>query len=190
MSSAVWIWISGLLFALVHSALATTGMKQRLLRLGIDAQRYRLGYSLLALLLTILWLVWMHQLPDAPLYHVHGWPSWVLMAIQLTGIAVLWQSFRAFDAALFLGLKSMPQAVEPFHEHGIYRYMRHPMYSGVMLILLASPVQTVNSMQLALVLCLYFILGSKLEEQRMLHDHPDYADYMRRVPAFIPGLLR
>jgi len=190
MNSTAWIWFSGLLFALVHSVLATTALKQRLLQLGVDAQRYRLLYSLLALLLTILWLWWIHRLPDVPLYHLHGWPAWLLMAIQLLGIIVLWQSFRAFDAAVFLGLEPMPQAVEPFHEHGVYRHMRHPMYSGVMLVLLASPVQTVNSVQLALVICLYFILGSKLEERRMLRDHPDYADYMRRVPAFIPHMLR
>ena len=48
MNSGLWIWCSGLFFALVHSALATTALKQRLSRLGVDRQRYRLGYSLLA----------------------------------------------------------------------------------------------------------------------------------------------
>ena len=80
----------------------------------------------------------------------------------------------------------MPPGGEPFSEKGIYRHLRHPMYAGVMLVLLASPQQSVNSLSLTLAVCLYFIVGCRFEERRMLAAHPQYADYCRRTPRFVP----
>lgn len=152
----------------------------------MSAQRYRLLYSIFATILAGLWLLYIYQLNDAPLYSVDGWPKWMMIALQLVGAAVALISLRSFDAKLFLGLATAPDNVEPFHEHGLYKHMRHPMYSGVMLTLLASPAQTTNSFNLALIVSCYFVVGSWLEERRMLNAHPHYADYKRRVPAFIP----
>ena len=95
-------------------------------------------------------------------------------------------SLKAFDAALFLGMKAVVDGREPFHERGIYRLVRHPMYSGFMLALFASPAQSVNSVNLAICIALYFLIGSRFEEQRMIHMHPEYSDYKKRVPAFVP----
>ena len=67
------IWISGLLFALIHSVFATEPCKRLFYRLGMTPQRYRLLYSIFAVLLTLIWLFYIYQLPDKPLYHVNGW---------------------------------------------------------------------------------------------------------------------
>lgn len=183
----VWpIWISGALFAAIHSLFAAAWCKHQFYRLGMSAQRYRLLYSIFATILTGLWLLYICQLTDAPLYTVHGGFAWVFILLQLAGISIALISLRSFDAKLFLGLTAPTDDVDPFHEHGLYRYVRHPMYSGVMLALLSSPTQSVNSFNLALIICGYFIVGSWLEERRMLNAHPHYADYQRRVPAFIP----
>jgi len=187
--SILWVWLSSLLFALVHSLMATTRIKAFLFELGVGGQAYRLAYSLLALMLTALWLWFVHALPDAPLYHLAGWRNVLLVIVQLAGLAIVLLSFRSFDGGMFLGFKPWPDQGEPFHETGIYRWLRHPMYSGVMLALLASPMQTVNSLHLSLAICLYFIIGAQFEERRMLAEHPAYADYRRRVPGFIPHVI-
>jgi len=184
--SIILVWLSGLLFALIHSLLAASRIKRSLYVLGIGAHAYRLMYTLMALITTALWLLFIHALPDAPLYHLTGWAYAILMALQLAGLGIVLVSFRAFDGAMFLGFKPMAAEGEPFHETGLYRFIRHPMYSGFMLVLLASPVQTVNSLNLALVVCLYFVVGSRFEERRMLAEHPSYADYRKRVGALIP----
>ncbi|MDT8375673.1 MAG: NnrU family protein, partial [Mariprofundaceae bacterium] len=178
--------ISGLLFALIHSVFAAESCKKWFYRLGVTPQHYRLLYSLFALLLTLLWLFYIYQLPDRPLYHVAGWLNILMVAVQISGAWVVVLSLKSFDAALFLGIRPVPGHKEPFHEHGIYRHIRHPMYSGFMLILFASPVQSVNSLNLALSVALYFLIGSRFEERRMLLMHPEYADYRKRVPAFVP----
>lgn len=180
------IWISGLLFALIHSVFAAEPCKQWFYRLGMTPQRYRLLYSIFALLLTLIWLFYIYQLPDKPLYHINGWLNGLMIAVQLAGLWIVFLSLKAFDTALFLGMKAMIDSREPFHEHGIYRYVRHPMYSGFMLALFASPAQSVNSLNLAICIAFYFLIGSRYEEQRMIRMHPEYTDYRKRVPAFVP----
>ena len=174
------------MFALVHSLTAADFCKRRASAAGVAAHHYRLFYSLLALLLSVSWFALAHALPDAPLFTLRGAPEWIARALQITGLVILLQSFRAFDAGIFLGFRPMPEDGEPFSAQGIYRHLRHPMYSGVMLLLLASPRQSVNSLNLALVVSLYFIIGARFEEKRMLAMHPSYADYCRRTPRFIP----
>jgi len=71
---------------------------------------------------------------------------------------------------------------------GIYKYIRHPMYAGAILFLFAKPEMSVNSFHVALAVSLYFIIGSRLEEKRMLVEHPDYAGYQQQVGAFVPKL--
>jgi len=185
-SSAVIIWISALLFGLSHSLLAANACRAWAARHGISPTRYRLFYSVLASLLTLLWLWLIHSLPDAPLYAFEGISTLPFYAVQLTGLIIILLSFRAFDAAIFLGLKAMPASGEPFVESGIYRYIRHPMYSGFMALLLASPVHSINSLHFSLTVCVYFIIGSIFEERRMQGEHPDYAMYRKRVGAFLP----
>jgi len=182
--AALWIWLSALAFGLSHSLL-TEPVCRRFS--GLSATSYRLSYSLLATALTGLWLWLVHALPDAPLFHVSGIASLPFYALQIIGLGVILLSLRAFDAGIFLGFKPIPESGEGFVENGIYRHMRHPMYSGFMLLLLASPVQSMNSLHLSLAVCAYFLIGSRNEERRMLAIEPTYAAYLRRVPAFVPG---
>jgi len=188
--SVIWIWTTGLAFAMIHSILATQRCKDTVYQHGMNPKRYRLTYSILATILTVLWLGFVHQLPDVSLYHLHGWVNGLMVVIQLTGLWVVVLSLRAIDTSAFLGLSANMDERDAFTEYGIYRHMRHPMYSGVMLALLASPVQTVNSLNLFAVIAVYFIIGSKFEERRMLITHPQYAEYQRRVPAFVPCLRK
>lgn len=183
------IILSGLLFAVVHSMLASNLIKTRCYAYGLSPQRYRLLYVILALLTTAVWLAFIDRLPDGILYKVNGSAQYLLIALQLAGILLFMLSLRPIDVRAFLGLKEFPAQLEPFIEQGIYRYLRHPMYSSIMLIMFAMPSQSRNSLTLYIVVAAYFILGSRLEEQRMLIMHPEYADYRKRVSAFIPGTV-
>jgi len=183
------IWLSGLAFAVVHSLFAAQAVKHWCQQKGLVEPRYRLLYTLLAIVLTGLWVFYIRQLPDAPLYRFDGLPHYLLRILQLLGIAIALASFVPIDGAAFLGLKCSQETQDPFVIKGIYHYLRHPMYSGAMLYLLADPVQTQVGLQFALLICVYFLIGSRLEEQRMLSQHPEYQQYRQRTPGFIP-LLR
>jgi len=180
------IWASGLLFALIHSALASRVCKAGWQAMGISTRAYRLIYVLVALFTTVMWLGFIHLLPDRPRYALE-WP-WraVSHAMQALGLWLFVAALRPIDVPAFLGLRNLAGNVDPFVERGIYRHLRHPMYSGIMLITLAAPSQSLNSLNLFLAMAAYFVIGATFEERRMLAVHPEYAGYRRRVPAFVP----
>lgn len=184
--SAVLIWLSGLVFAIFHSITASNRCKQWLYQLGLKEPSYRLTYSLLAILTTGVWLWYIHHLPDMALYQTDGLLWWSLVFLQIIGGAIVFAAFLPIDGLAFLGLRKSKYGVDPFIISGIYRKIRHPMYSGVMLILLATPEQSWNGLSFSLILCIYFIIGSRFEEKRMLAEHPEYVLYQRSTPAFIP----
>lgn len=71
---------------------------------------------------------------------------------------------------------------------GIYKYMRHPLYSGVLLVALGWALGTAHSLRLLLVVFLWGILEMKArrEESYLIKAYPDYADYRCRTKKFIP----
>ncbi|HFE38003.1 MAG TPA: isoprenylcysteine carboxylmethyltransferase family protein [Gammaproteobacteria bacterium] len=188
--SITLIWLTGVIFAVSHSLLATNKGKQIAYQVGLSSQAYRLGYVILAILSTLLWLTFVHSLPDTALYSLDAPYAWALRGIQLLGVLLFWASLQPIDSGVFLGLKKFPDGIEPFIESGVYRYIRHPMYSSAMLIMFAMPQQSVNSINLYLVISLYFIIGARFEENRLLLTHPEYSDYRQKVAAFIPRMQR
>jgi protein-S-isoprenylcysteine O-methyltransferase Ste14 len=72
--------------------------------------------------------------------------------------------------------------------HGIYTHIRHPIYSGMIMelagLFLWRPSLTV------LVACvlgvIWLIVQARLEEMDLLQRLPAYAEYMQRVPRFVP----
>jgi len=186
LQSMLTIWLTTFVFAVAHSLLATNRCKQWFGVHGMVEPRYRLTYSILSVLLTAVWLIYIHTLPDRPLYSANGLLFYIMIVVQMAGGIVVMAAFRPIDTLAFLGIQAAGDHVDPFIVSGIYRHIRHPMYSGVMLMLLASPWQSVNSLNLALAISVYFLIGYRFEEQRMIAQHPDYTAYRMRVPAFIP----
>lgn len=186
--SVIVIWVSTLLFAIQHSVLSSRTCKNKCYSLGISPRAYRLVYVILSIVITMAWLGLIHSLPDQGLYEIHGVWRWLFYGLQLAGIWVFILALQPIDVPAFLGLRAFAGKTEPFIEAGIYRHIRHPMYSGILLIFIAMPVQSINSLNFYACVTLYFIIGSRLEERRMIADHPEYEDYRKRVPAFIPRL--
>lgn len=70
---------------------------------------------------------------------------------------------------------------------GLYGYMRHPMYTFVILVMAASPVMTTNLVYSILIFGIYFWVGSIFEERNLVKRFgDDYRAYQKKVPRFIP----
>lgn len=75
-------------------------------------------------------------------------------------------------------------------EHGIYRYIRHPMYTAVMLFglacMLASP--SLHGALMLLALCLVLVRKARLEEAWLKQKYASYNDYLSKTRGFFPWL--
>jgi protein-S-isoprenylcysteine O-methyltransferase Ste14 len=85
-------------------------------------------------------------------------------------------------------IRPEPKSGGQLVQTGPYRYIRHPMYSALMLAMLglctgyATPWRWVALVALAIVI----VVKAGLEETAMAARHADYADYARSTRRFVP----
>jgi protein-S-isoprenylcysteine O-methyltransferase Ste14 len=125
----------------------------------------------------------------------HGsWPAsvsgnliaWVLITMGAGfGIAGVWVLGR--NRTIF----PEPMANSTLICHGIYRYVRHPLYSSVMCLAFGWGVarESLPGLAAALGLSLFLGLKSRNEEARLLRRFPGYDAYRATTRRFIPWLL-
>lgn len=153
---------------------------------------YRLGYNILAglLLLPVIWL--MVRNPGPPLWAWHGLGAWLANGLALAALLGFMSTLKYYDTQEFLGLRqwrSHTRRVEDqagFHLSPFHRHVRHPWYS---LALVMIWTQDMNAAMLTtgVMITAYFIIGSRLEEEKLVACHGDvYRRYMERVPGLIP----
>ena len=74
-------------------------------------------------------------------------------------------------------------------ERGLYRYVRHPLYTLSILFIWLTPVLTWNALALNIGVTLYMVIGSYFEERKLLDAFgEEYAGYRQRTPMLVPGL--
>ena len=73
---------------------------------------------------------------------------------------------------------------------GAYRFVRHPIYCGVIIGALGLSLATENWSRLALtaVLLLFFDLKARREEGWLQEKYPEYVKYKSRVKKLIPWI--
>lgn len=116
--------------------------------------------------------------------------------VQLAGVLGAIMSLWQTDVWRFMGLRQIvrflrgdaePEPPASFVNSGAYGLVRHPLYFFSLLILWANPAMSWLAFIASLWATIYFIVGSYLEEQRLLAKFGDlYRHYQTRVPRFIP----
>ncbi len=150
-----------------------------------DARRRRTGSLLVALQFGLMAVLGALAAPgwasaDVPL------AAWCTGALSL--IVGLW-AVTANRPGNF-NIRPTPRAGGHLVQTGPYRWIRHPMYTAVLLLGLAcaftSTLPTAWGAWLALASVL--LAKAKLEEQWLQTAYPAYADYLVRTRRFVPGL--
>ncbi len=72
--------------------------------------------------------------------------------------------------------------------NGLYKYVRHPMYTSVLLLVLGIALRSGSLFKyfLLMVLTLLFYFKSAYEEKYLSQKYPEYRAYASAVPRFIP----
>ena len=187
------------LYAIIHSLMAGKTIKTAMRnRLGERAYYglYRLVYNAIASISILPVLLWIYLGTNTVVWHVTGPLQTVFLAIQAVGVIGLGISLIQIDGAQFLGLSQLraylegdplPLPTEPLQTRGTYALVRHPLYLFSLLAIWPMVVMTDTLLAFNVVTTLYFVIGSRLEEQRLERIFgKEYVDYKRRVPWLLP----
>ncbi|MBL8001448.1 MAG: isoprenylcysteine carboxylmethyltransferase family protein [Flavobacteriales bacterium] len=114
------------------------------------------------------------------------WWAWSLFAV---GLGVFGWAVASLGGNNFTILPD-PREGNTLAVHGIYRYVRHPMYTAVLVCGLAFTLGAPTLLRsLALVTCaVVLVLKVRHEEALLTARHPDYPQRMHGVARLVPGV--
>jgi protein-S-isoprenylcysteine O-methyltransferase Ste14 len=124
-----------------------------------------------------------------------GWPVPGVLAV-LSGVftAVGFGIMVVAGTALGRGLTAtpLPNAHAQLRTTGLYRFVRHPIYTGLLLTSAAFTVGTGSVTRLAVLVLLVLLLTMKArwEEVRLARRFDGYAAYAATTPRFVPVRVR
>ena len=147
-------------------------------------------FMLTFVLVTLIWLVAIGldrraQASDVPLVlQALG------LAMYLLSTAIIMWVFRENSFAAPV-VKVQAERHHRVVSSGPYAFVRHPMYSGIMLFFVGVPLLLGSwwGVAIAPVFAVLFAIRARIEERALVEGLPDYADYAERVRyRLVPGL--
>ena len=177
-------------FAL-HSVLAATSFKAWVAgRWPQFMPGYRIAFNILSTL-TLIPVLWLVYRGDSDwLWRWQGPFAWLADGLALAAILGLLLSGPGYDMSEFIGLRQLRQHgddhPENFTVSVVHRFVRHPWYC-VGLVLIWTRDMNGPLLVSALMITAYLVVGSKLEEGKLLAAYGEtYRRYMEKVPGLIP----
>jgi len=180
-------------FGIQHSVMARRSFKKRWVRYvpaSLERSVYVLVSSIVTLLLCLAW----RPLPDIVWSVVAIPTNYLAWAAFGIGLAVLIAASFQIDHWELLGLRQAWNALRgtsgkdtEFTLRGFYRFVRHPIYVGWLLLFWITPEMSVGHLVLAAGMTVYTLVAIRFEERDLVHEHgPQYLEYRQRVPALVP----
>lgn len=196
MGASPWIILGAIsIYGAIHSFLASLWAKAKVKNgVGPLAKRgYRLAYNLFAGVTLLPLLALPGLLPDRGLYRIPF--PWVLLSVFFQIMAAVALGIGLLQTGLwsFLGIQQLFGSIENdppvLVVHGLYRWVRHPLYTAGLVFIWLIPVMTVNLLAFNIGLSGYILVGAIFEERKLLREYGKaYAEYRARTPMLIPGL--
>ncbi len=110
------------------------------------------------------------------------------LVLRMGGLAAI--AAGAVNLGRSLSVHPEPPGHAKLKTDGLYRYVRHPIYSGVLVLAAGIALTSGNPISVLALILLILVLNVKarFEEQLLRERFPDYDQYARRTPAFFPRL--
>lgn len=147
-------------------------------------------YSLIATIMLLPLIYLLKKYPGRLLYKIPSPWSWLMVGGQMIAFfaapkALLDGSHR-FRIHSQLSGPTAPDAA-PLNIRGIYRWVRDPFLLSTLIMMLLTPVMTVNWLILYILTTIYLYLGSLHWEKRLVSQFgEEYREYQKRVHRLIP----
>jgi protein-S-isoprenylcysteine O-methyltransferase Ste14 len=193
----VFWWDTGLCIAFFsqHSGMVRNSFRQRLAR-SLPAEYEGAVYAIASgIALLVLMVLWQKSAPT--LTAPHGVFRWLFHLTYLLSFAgFIWGSkalgvFDPYGLRPILGrLRGKKPRRMSFIVKGPYRWVRHPLYLFMILMIWSCPDLTADRLIFNGLWTVWIVIGSFLEERDLVSEFGDvYREYQRRVPMFIPRRL-
>ena len=87
-------------------------------------------------------------------------------------------------------IRPLPRAGGQLIQHGPYRWIRHPMYSALLLAGVAAARLAADAETWLVLgaLAVVLVIKANVEERGMTERYPAYREYRQRTRRFVPGL--
>jgi protein-S-isoprenylcysteine O-methyltransferase Ste14 len=191
----LWLVILWMIWCALHSALISLAVTEWLQKRFPSRFRfYRILYNLFAVVSLLPVLVYGFSLRAAPVVAWQGPGRIVPILLGAAALLFFAAGSRRYDFFQFLGLRQIKNESTcavltedcSLDTGGVLSIVRHPWYSGGMLVIWARPLD-LAAILTNLVICGYFVVGAILEERKLkrLFGY-QYAEYQRRVSMFFP----
>lgn len=191
-TALAWDALLSFLFFLQHSGMVRRSFRTRLS--AVVAARYHGAVYAIAsgVALTLVAVLW--QPTTTRVLALHGLARLVASAAALLAVAafaytvwVLRPSDPLGLGAIWSNLRHDTAQPSSFVVRGPYRWVRHPVYSSVLVMLWSQPAPTSDRLLLNLLWSGWICVGTTLEERDLVAEFGEvYRHYQQRVPMLIP----
>ena len=181
----------------LHSLMADPRFKARWTRIVpimIERSTFVLFAAFTTFALMALWspmtmTVW--DLGDgiaATILWVTFWSGWAILLLS----TYLINHFELFGLSqAFRAIRSAKPKADSFVTPFFYRWVRHPMMTGILIALWSAPELSVGRLVFNLAMTAYIVIGTSHEEKTLTAElGNDYELYRKRVPKLVPSLSR
>lgn len=188
----LWDAILSMAFFLQHSGMVRKAFRARMavfISPRYQGATYSIASGVVLIIVVVLW-----QRSEIQLLRLEGLPLWMARGCSLLAVLIFAWSIHALGSFDLFGLRSIKshvrgQSDKPFAfvVRGPYRWVRHPLYLCVLVLIWASPEFTADRLLFNVLWTAWIVVGTILEETDLLDDFGDvYRDYQRKVPMLIP----
>lgn len=190
------LWV---LWCSLHSFMISGSMVSSVKRwFGDRIRYYRVLFNMVSVLTLVPVLLYSQMLRGDVLF---PWTDvWrpVQLLLIVGSLALFYSGARHYDLKQFIGIRQIKE-----HEtkkgltesgkldtSGILSVVRHPWYTGGILIIWARPLDSA-ALVTNVILTAYLIIGTLLEEKKLMMEFGQaYRDYQKKVPMFVPARRR
>lgn len=118
--------------------------------------------------------------------HFPGFMKGIGYAFFIIGIAMAIVSILSLKSNL--SPFPSPKPGSELIQSGLYRYIRHPIYFGILIAGSGLSLSTNSGYRLMITVLLFvlFYFKTEFEEKKLLEKYEDYKNYMKRTGRFLP----
>jgi uncharacterized membrane protein len=181
------------LFGIQHSVMARPAFKRRFFA-GRSASFRASTYTLFSALCIFL-ILWLWQPLGGTLFAFESGPLyWGMTLLYFGGWGLAFVATFQIDHFELFGLhqgyrvlKGLPEPEARFQKKGFYRFMRHPVQTGTLIGLWATPEMSTGHLLFSLGMTGYILVGLILEERGLVKTlGEEYLLYRKETPMLFP----